>query len=529
MANTNRTVSVAVIGMNFDLHPMDFKDGMYAFGMNGVIEGADGVGFPILQSELSNILGVNFPSGSTIVGFANVVEQNRIVWLLYNPITGASEIGETQNPGETCRRFVRDGYLSCDDCHSVNAAESAPLETIQQSGCTTYTTIQTDACFNFSNKYPVNAVEYRITPCSLQIFFSDDNNPRRWLEFYYINNDSTQSLYINPIFYQIIGYLEYPCGPIYGPNLDCNAINVQPSYTPPCIVFDGLVGGGSLLAGDYQFLLCFADVNGNKLSSYISATNAIPISTKIVIGQTNYNTGQAINLDIQGLNPSGSTQAFMYYNLVVAKTIDSVTTFYLVNTFPITQEFYTYTGNNAANEQALTPEQVLDLYVFYNTAGAIGTSNGLLFWGDLTENVKPNLQQVANSIVLYWQTIAIPEEAYYDPNNTVMFRGYMGDEVYPFGIQFVFDNGEESNAYHIPGRASNSTDVELVFNNDTVQENSCVDCSGTTAAPQITINPAALNNLDCVPSGNTGPVLNPNNAQQAPGCPLTPYKQVGIY
>jgi hypothetical protein len=529
MPNTNRTISVSVIGMNFDLAPMDFKEGMYAFGMNGVIEGSDGMGFPILQSELSNILGVNFPSGSTVVGFINVVEQNRIIWLLYNTITGGSEIGETQNPGETCRKYVRDGYLSCDDCASVNVAESAPLETIHQSGCTTYTTIQVDSCFNFSNKYPINAVEYRITPCSLQIFFADDNNPRRWMEFYYVNNDPTQALIIKPNFFQIIGYLNPPCdAPVYGPNLDCNAINVQPSFNPPCIVFDGLVGGGSLLAGDYQFFVSFSDVNGNKLSSYLSATNPIPISTRTVISQTNYNTGQAISLDIQGLNPSGSTQAFQYYNLAVAKTIDNFTSFYLVGTFPITQEFYTYTGNNAANEVALSTEQIFDLYVFYNTAGSIGQSNGVLFWGDLTENVKPNLQQVANNITLYWQTIAIPEEVYFNANNTVMFRGYMGDEVYPFGIQFVFNNGEESNAYHIPGRSANSTDLELIYNNDTVQENSCIECSGSTPAPQVTINPATLNLFNCVPSGNTGPILNPNNGTQTPSCPLTPYTGTGF-
>jgi hypothetical protein len=146
----------------------------------------------------------------------------------------------------------------------------------------------------------------------------------------------------------------------------------------------------------------------------------------------------------------------------------------------------------------------------------------------LAENVRANWQQIANNIVLYWQTIAIPEEAYYDPNNTVMFRGYMGDEVYPFAIQLVFDNGDESNAYHIPGRGALSTDLELVYNNDTVQENNCVDCSGSTAAPQVTINPVALNNLNCVPSGNTGPVLNPSNGNQTAGCPLTPFSQAPI-
>jgi hypothetical protein len=528
MPNTNRTITAPLIGQNFDLHPMDFKDGMYAFGLNGVVEGLDGAGFPILQNELSNVLGVNFPSGSTVVGAINVVEQNRIIWLLHNPTTGADEIGETLNAGETCRRFVNDRWGSCDDCASIRTMESTPLEQTNQSGCTTYTTIQQDACFNFSSAFPVKAVQYRITSCSIQIFFSDDNNPRRWMEFYYTNGDPTQSIYIRPIFYQIIGYLDPPCdSPIYGPNLDCNAINVQPSFLPPCIVFDGLTNGGSLLAGSYQFLVCMSDINGNKLTSYLSATNIIPVSTKTVITQTNYNTNAAIQLDIQGLNPSGATQAFEYYNLVVVKTIDGATSFYKVGTFPITQEFYTYTGNEAAQEQSLSPEQVLDLYVFYNTAGVVGQSNGLLFWGDLTENIRPNLQQVANNITGWWQTIAIPEEVYYDPKNTNKFLGYMGDEVYPLGIQFVFDNGDESNGYHWPGRAAMDSDLTVVNNNDAIQENNCVDCTGSTVTPQVTINPAVINNNSCVSTGNTGPTLNPNNANQSSSCALTPYTNTG--
>src|SRR5271155_1101993 len=528
MENNSRTITTALIGMNFDLHPMDFKEGMYAFGLNGVVEGVDGAGFPIIQNELSNILGVNFPSGSTVVGVLNVVEQNRILWFLYNPITGASEIGETQNPGETCRRFAEDFYGSCDSCNSVRALESAPLETIHQTGCTTYTTIQADPCWNFSNKFPINAIQYRITPCSLQVFFSDSNNPRRWVEFYYVNNDPTQALFIRDIFYQIIGYENPPCdAPIYGLNLDCNAINVQPFFLPPCIVFDGLTGGGSNLAGDYQFFVSMSDVTGNKLTSYLSATNPIPIFTKTVTTVTNYVTDRAIMLDIQGLNPSGITQAFEYYNLAIAKTIDGVTSFYKVGTFPISQEFYTYTGNNVANEISLSEEEIFDLYTFYNTAGAIGQSSGILFWGNLAENIRPNLQQVANNIQLWWQTIAIPEEVYFDPENTVDFRGYMGDEVYPFGIQFVYNDGDESNAYPIPGRAATSTDLEPVNNNDAIQESSCVDCTGATMVTQVTISPSALNNMSCVPSGGTGIVLNQNNAEQADSCPLTPYSASG--
>lgn len=453
---------------------MHLQDGMYSDAIDSVIEGLDGSGLPVIQNELSNRFAVQFPSGSTVVGKVNIIEQNRIIWFLYYPSDGSSEIGETQNV-QDCRKFVNDSEGFCDDCQSPVTIEKAPLETITQLPCSHYRKIQKGICLApFPDKNPINKIEYRLLPCSLQIFWAQNGSQRRWLEFDYQNGDSTMGLIIQSKFYEITGTQNPPCNdPIYSTNLDCNKLSVQPNVAVPCIEFVGLSGGGSLIAGDYQFFIGFSDNKSNKLSSYFSATNPIPVRTQDVALITNYKTDRSIVLNIDNLD---FTSPFQYYNLVVAKTIDNVTSFYLVGTFPVTQNKFVYTGNNPS-EIVLTESDVLVGYPYYTGGDTVGQSNGILYWANVNETIKANFQRVANKIILNWQTIAIPEAAYRDPKNTVKYRSGMRDEVYPYGVQFLFDTGEETNGYHIPGRVAKSSDLVIINNNDVFVND---PCSGTT-------------------------------------------------
>lgn len=523
MAN-NITVSRTIKGMTRDFHPMQLDELSYGDALNAVVEDFDGNGFPILQNEPSNILCNNFPTDYKVVGFVNIIEQNRVIWFLSNPVTGASEIGETQHFND-CRDYAKDGIIKgCDDCQGLKLSEDTPLEKVTQTGCCVYKTIDNQTCFNFSTKFPINSVEYRILECSLQIFIADESNSRRWVEFEYEDDDASKSLVIKKDFLQITGYNTPPCeDPVYGIHIDCNKMSIQPNIATPCIDFIDLVSGGSNKAGVYQFFIAFSDVIGNKLSSYVSSTNPIPIRTKDVTFATDYMTDRAIALNIDNLDPLGP---YRYYKLAVAKTINNFTSFYEVGIFPVTQSRITYTGNEEA-EVKVTEGDIFQRVPYYKSAGSVTASNDILFWANLKEFSKPNLQRVANSIKLNWQTIAIPEAVYRNPRNVNKFRGYMRDEVYPFGIQFIFNNGEESPAYHIPGRTALSTDLEIVSGNDVIIENNCDDCAEEVEPDaQITIPVEDLNTEVC-PCENTGPTLNENNAEQAETCVLVPHSDTG--
>jgi hypothetical protein len=524
MAKNNIEASRTITGVFTDLHPMNMGEGQYAYALNARIENFDGNGIPMVQNEPSNLLCAKFPDGYKSVGFVNIIEQERIIWFLYNADTSDSAIAETRNIAD-CRQNARNGILkgACDDCATINLTESTPLEKITQQPCCTYSAIATDECLNFSREFPVNAVEYRLINCGIEIFFTDgSDNGRRRIVFEYIDGNVTDYLKIRQDFYEIIGFETPPCDtPIYGPNLDCNKLRVQPNMTTPCIDFIDLVSGGNNKAGVYQFFIAFSDEKGNKLSSYVSSTNPIPIRTKDVTFETDYITDKAISLRIENLDPAGP---FQFYKLAVAKTINSFTEYTEVGVFPVTQTKYAYTGHNKA-EVKLTVDDIFQRVPYYKSAGHVTSSNNILYWAAVKEYPKLNLQRVANRIKLYWQTIAVPEPVYRNPRNVNKFRACMRDEVYPYGVQFIFDYGEDPTVYHIPGREAIESDTELVTTADAIKENNCVDCTDPVEGDtQLEIE--ILNTVSC--SGSEGSLdLVIDNSVQASACPLTPHTDTG--
>lgn len=493
-------------------HPMDMEDGDYDFALNAEIEGFDGNGLPIFQNVLSNKLCLNFPEGYVDISFANIIEQNRILWFLYNPTTGKSEIGETLT--YNCEQYKENDVFSglCDNCSSI-VVENTPLEKTVQVPCCTYKKIAGDDCLNFSNKFPITAVQYFIDTCSLKVFFTDPLNSFRHIEFDYVDNDPTKNLIIKKQYYKITGFSDDDCKEaIYSTDLNCDRLQVFANKKIPTIDFIDLVSGGSNKAGTYQFLISFADKDSNSLSNYFFATNPIPIFTKYLSFETDYVTDRAIALKINNLDVFG---IYDFYNLLVVKDINNSKSFYLAGTFPISKSSVVYTGNNET-EIKLTEGDIFKKLPFYKSVNGISISNDILFLNGLTEYKKLNLQQVANKIKLQWQTIAIPEQVYRDARNVNKYRSSMRDEVYPYAGVFVFDNGEESSAFHIPGREAIPSDLDLINNSDVFAETNCTECGGLVSNPQIVIDPGDLN-LDNPPIDDSGDTPE-SNAHQSSDC-----------
>lgn len=523
MADSNTGVSRTVVGVSKDLHPMQMAEGNYDYALNASISSPDGNSM-LVQNVPSTLLCAGFPTGYFVSGFVNVIEQQRIIWFLSNPETEGSEIGETNDLG-SCREYAKNGIVKglCDDCGSVNLLEGQPLENFTQKSCCTYRQIVNENCLNFTREFPISAVEYRIIDCGIQVFFSDNNNGRRYIIFeYLIDNDPTSGLKIKNQFFEIDHFTDDDCqSPVYSTHLDCNRLSIQPNISSPCIEFVDLASGGNNKAGVYQFFIAFSDVNGNKRSSYVSSTNPIPIKTRDITFETDYVTDRAIYLNIKNLDITG---AYQYYNLAVAKTINGFTSFYEVGTFSVTQHSYSYTGNNEA-EKKLSAGDIFQTLPFYKNAGSVTSSNNILYWADLEEEASINVQRIANNINLFWQTTAIPESVYRNPRNVNKFRGYQRDEVVPVGIEFLLDKGGKTSVGHIPGREATSTDLEEITNDDAVSEKNCLPCSDVASRDeQLVLD--ILNTVTC--SGTTGGLtLIIDNSFQSSGCPLSSHSEVG--
>jgi hypothetical protein len=472
MANKDN-ISAPVSGMVMDIPSTSLKENQYTYALNAAIEANSQEGFTgVLQNDGSNVLAVNFPQGYKVIGKVFIHEQNRTIFALLDG-QGNSQIGEIIDcVYDDNKDDIAAFSIGCKDCLFPTETERKPLEEIDQTPYCTFHTIVTSECLNFSIDFPVR-IRYKITDCGLNIYFTDNNNQRRFLYFDYSDPANSRSqLAINKNFKVVTGVSPDACEePIYSDELDCNKINYHPSFEIPCIKSLDVVTGGLLKAGVIQALIAYSDADGHPMTEYFPATNPVPIFSKYITFETNYETDKAVKITIDNLD---QTFLYGYYNIVIAETIDNFTEFKLIGTFPITQSTVTYTGAEL-NFKKLTADDIFFRKSYYEKAGNITDANRFLFFSNLTEFSKPNLQRVANGIKLYWQTVAIPEAVYYDPHNTFQFRALQRDEVYPFGVEFIADEGEVLGTYHIPGPSKDlfPTADDIISNNDVLTDSSC--------------------------------------------------------
>ena len=478
MQNNNTShISTPVTGMSQDLALLNLSPKSYNYALNASVSDFTGEEF-FIQNTHSNVLKATFPTDFLVIGSKTVYEQNRVIYALVNPLTNESELGEIlYTPYED----KTDSEYDCvnGDCTETYNKEETPLEQTTQQPYSQYRTIIKAACFNFNINNPVD-IEYRLTDCGLNIYFTDNLNQRRFIYFEY---DSNNQLTVKQEFFTIIGYDQTNCElPIYSTDLDCNKISYNPKFVKPCIDFIDLTNLGSLKAGVYQFIIGYSDKNGNVLTNYFPASNPIPVFTKDITVITNYDTDKAIVIDINNLD----NQSFLYYNLIVAETIDSFTEFKLIGTFPTnykSKDRYTYTGNDFTLKK-LTATDILFKRPYYDTAKSITKSNNYLFFSNVKEYKQLNLQRAANRVKLYWETIALPEAVYSNPRNSFDYRTFQRDEVYSIGIIFEFFDGWETSCLHIPNNDAayysstynvNVNEVLSPSNYDIIDDKSCVN------------------------------------------------------
>ena len=396
--------NVARTGLNLDQSVNQIQKGQLTYALNAAVENYDANSVNY-QNEPGNELCLNFPEEYHIIGEHFINEQNKHIFFLTNPNTGASEIG----------------YMDNNDC--------------------IYHTYVSGYCLNFNIDNPIHKAVHKITNCTTEIYWTDGLNPRRYLD---LNN---------------LPYIIKPgsnvCDNETIPELDCNKIKVQPNFSIPNLNVTNVVNGGNLIAGTYQFAIQYCDVSGDAYTSYYSVTNPTPIfDTDITTPDFNYPVGRSIELAIDNIDVTGY---FQYYNLAVIKTVNAITSVELIGTYFIddSTNTITYSGQNQTQIR-LTLNEIFEKFAYYEVAQDITSVQDVLVWDNLTSIDRINYQQIANQITLNWQTYKIPaNENYSNELNATNLRGYLRDEVYAFEIVFLLRNGKQTDGFHIPGRIKN--------------------------------------------------------------------------
>jgi hypothetical protein len=252
--------NVARTGLNMDQSVNQVQKGQLTYALNATVENFDSNSVNY-QNEPGNEFCLNFPEGYHLIGTHLINEQNKHIFFLTNPETGASEIG----------------YMDNNDC--------------------VYRVYVSGNCLNFNINNPIHKVVHKITNCTTEIYWTDGLNPRRYMD-------------LNNLPYKIAPGTDV-CDNETIPELDCNKLKIQPNFSIPELEVTDIVSGGNLIAGTYQFAIQYCDVAGDAYTSYYSVTNPTPIADPaITTPDFNYPVGRSIILNISNIDTTGY---FKYY------------------------------------------------------------------------------------------------------------------------------------------------------------------------------------------------------------------------
>ena len=290
----------------------------------------------------------------------------------------------------------------------------------------TYETLVQDECLGFRIDKPISAIYKETFDCGRRAYWTDNNEPRRYLDI-----DNIPSPF------------------------DCAAIRIDREFEFPCTDIE-IQTNGALKSGAYFGFIQYADANGNGLTSWSTSSNRIDIISREnnINGAgdvANTSTNKSIQFTFTGLDTS-----FEYYNIGIIKYINGVSSAQFIITLPVTTSTYNYNGNENSSTD-ITVQEIVAVPTIYERFKGVQNTTGIAQWYNIHGKEVPNYQPFANDIQVQWVTYRVLATDYYNKNHPYYnLMSLMKDEIYPIGIRLVYNTGEKTCTYHIPGRELNT-------------------------------------------------------------------------
>jgi len=290
-----------------------------------------------------------------------------------------------------------------------------------------YETIVNDPCLNFNKKFLVSGAAKENFDCSWQVYWDDGNNPSRSM-----NIDDV------PYIQDIVSAPGDPCI-IYDDTsfLDCEKIRLHPLVDTPCLKLTKATDGGTIINGAYQAYIAYTE-NDQVISDYIGISNIQTI-------WSHRGSNGSLDIEIDGLDKD-----YFYFDLVLLIRQQG-------------QIFTKLIGNYSTESKHINIDYIDDSLISipiqeifrqspaYEKSEAMYVVNDYLIRQGPTEQFDFNYQPIANNIKTNWVINEVTNDYYINSGNKL---GYMRDEQYAFFIRWIYNTGERSSSYHIPGRAS---------------------------------------------------------------------------
>ena len=442
LQNTSQTITNNFSkGLNKDYDPSLVQEGMWTHARNvsnNTIEGDIG--------SLSNE-SANFVCGITGTTMPTTVVKKYIV--------GAIQV-------------FSDKWLIFTAGHNaLGQSVSSEIGLLEEESCL-YRPIVQDDCLSFDKRFLISGASKENEDCSWSVFFADGNNPDRYInigdpktwptsDYQWVGTTADMNYYFNGVDKILWPNVQWQtsCSIVNSctfcinlPVVDCDKLRLARLMETPCLNVTLGTSGGTLRNGSYFAVIAYT-IKGQKVTDYFSQSNIQQIWTP------NNNEG-SLSIDV-----SADSINFDEFVLVIVQNINQGTVakqigFYSTKTSKIELD--------QIKEDLITvPLEQLPLQtpVFEKSDQITDVNNYLLRVGP-TSKFDFNYQPLANLIKTKWASVEYPADYYIKGGNK---GSYLRDEVQPFFIRWVYDTGDKSASYHIPGRAPKTF---LVPTNNTV-------------------------------------------------------------
>ena len=296
---------------------------------------------------------------------------------------------------------------------------------IFKEGNCSYNTVVNDNCLNFNSDNLIKGIIRPTFDCSFNAYWDDGRNVSRVLD-------------INAVPWKQVCTTTNGCTVCTDTDeLDCDKIRLESFVGTPCVQIKKGKGVGSLLNGTYQVQVAYL-VDQERVTDYFIPSNALSL-----FDHTNVNS--CIDVFVSNLDTT-----FEDYSLVLISTIDEKTVARQIGVYSTRQ-------NLVSIDYIDITLPVIPLADLTIITPVPDKSEAIFNVGQYALRVGPttkfdfNYQPLANQIGTYWQCVEYKNEYYKNGGTNI---GYMRDEVYSFFIRWVYNTGDKSNIYHIPGRAA---------------------------------------------------------------------------
>ena len=466
--SSEQKISVFNKGLNKDSDPTYIQEGMWTHArnvVNNTVEGDMGSISNEASNQLCAVAGATMPTfGLQYAAYKYIIGAIHLYsdkWIIYTAGHGPM-IGST---GISKPVMSEIGLLETDTCN--------------------YRPIVQDACLGFDKHYLISGASREKEDCSWQVYWADGLNPDRFLNVgdpqtwppssyqwsLNIYGSTNQALYTQNVNEYTDGTntIQWPgvtweqvcptvvpvSGNAYDLDceycrdtnvLDCPKIRLARLMETPCLQLTAGNYGGTLQNGSYFAVIAYT-IKGQKVTDYFSPSNVQPLYN--VIDET---TSLVIEVDVDNEN-------FDEFELVIVRSVNEGT---IAKRFGLYSTDTTRIAVDQLKVDLVTvPLSLIPIVTpVFEKSDQIAEVNNYLLRVGPTSKFDFNYQPLANLIRAKWASVEYPSNYYinggYKPS-------YLRDEVYSFFIRWVYDTGDKSSSYHIPGRPPRTYQPTNIF------------------------------------------------------------------